>query len=111
LGLCHDPAVSVEPASESSGPIASPRPGRTILLVDTVGTALFALTAALEAVLLRPWTETVGIAVALGLFLVGCLAFFAGYLGASSAAAPTRSASSTLSSSVARPRLARSAIG
>ena len=80
--LCHDPAVGVVPVNGSNGSVESPARGHTIVIVDTLGTVAFALTAALEAVLLRPWTETVGIAVALGLFLVGSLAFFAGYLGA-----------------------------
>jgi hypothetical protein len=82
LALCHDPAVGAVPVTEPTGSVEAPLPGRTIITVDTVGTVVFALTAGLEAIVLRPWTETIGIAVALGLFLVGCLAFFAGYLGA-----------------------------
>jgi hypothetical protein len=56
-----------------------PDAGRTIVLIDTVGTALFAVTATLEAVLLRRWTELVGVAVALALFALGCAAFALGY--------------------------------
>ncbi len=58
------------------------RAGSAIIAVDTAGTAMFVATASLEAVLLQHWSELVGIAVALGLFVVGCLAFLAGYLQA-----------------------------
>ena len=71
------------PAGRSAGRSAvnaDPRgAGRTIIVVDAVGTALFALTATLEAVLLRHWTEVVGVAVAMALFALGCLAFLLGY--------------------------------
>jgi hypothetical protein len=54
-------------------------PGAAILRADVAGTAVFVLTAVVEAVVLAHWTEVVGVAVALGLFALGCLAFLAGY--------------------------------
>ena len=84
---CHDRAVteSAEPRHDATDPEsdtdpgAGPGAGRVIVLADTVGTALFAGTAILEAVLLRRWTEVLGVAVALVLFALGCVAFLLGY--------------------------------
>jgi hypothetical protein len=44
-----------------------------------MGTAVFAATAVVEAVVLTRGSEIVGIAVALGLFALGCAAFLLGY--------------------------------
>ena len=77
---CHDRAVT-----ESAVPQGDTDPGgdlgagRIIVLVDTVGTALFVATAILEAVLLRHWTEVLGVTVAMVLFALGCVAFLLGY--------------------------------
>src|SRR6266540_3202388 len=95
-GLCHDPTMTNEPGAGASAirggehervgsggsPVPPDRAGSAIIAVDTAGTAMFVATATLEAVLLQHWSELVGIAVALGLFVVGCLAFLAGYLQA-----------------------------
>jgi hypothetical protein len=50
-----------------------------IVLLDTVGTVVFGVTAVLEVVVFEHWTQVVGVAVALVLFAVGCAAFLAGY--------------------------------
>jgi hypothetical protein len=57
----------------------SPGPGSTIIKIDAAGTALFVLTAGVEAVLLTRWSEVVGVFVAVGLFFAGCLAFALAY--------------------------------
>jgi hypothetical protein len=53
--------------------------GAGIVRVDAAGTAVFAVTAVVEAVVLHRVTEVLGIAVALGLFAIGCAAFLLGY--------------------------------
>ncbi len=53
--------------------------GEHIVLLDTVGTIAFTVTAVLEVVLFRHWTQVVGVTVALALFAIGCAAFLAGY--------------------------------
>ena len=53
-----------------------------IVLLDTVGTVVFAVTAVLEVVVFEHWTQVVGVTVALVLFAVGCAAFLAGYFRA-----------------------------
>ena len=53
-----------------------------IVLLDTVGTVVFAVSAVLEVVVFEHWTQVVGVAVALVLFAVGCAAFLAGYVRA-----------------------------
>ena len=53
--------------------------GDRIVLLDTVGTAMFAGTAILEVVVFRQWTQVLGVTVALVLFAIGCGAFLAGY--------------------------------
>jgi hypothetical protein len=53
--------------------------GRRLVQVDAAGTALFVVTAVLEAILLRRWTEVIGVTVALVLFVAGCGAFFLAY--------------------------------
>jgi hypothetical protein len=54
-------------------------PGSAIIKLDAAGTALFTLSAGIEAVLLTRWSELVGVTVALGLFFAGCLAFVLAY--------------------------------
>jgi hypothetical protein len=54
-------------------------PGSAIITIDAAGTALFALSAVIEALLLTRWSELVGVAIALGLFFAGCLAFALAY--------------------------------
>ncbi len=81
--LCHDPTVTDgAPAASTPGPSTVETAGRAIIRLDEAGTALFAVTAVIEAILLGRTSETIGIAVALGLFALGCLAFFAGYVTA-----------------------------
>ena len=53
--------------------------GERIVLLDVVGTVAFAVTAVLEVVLFRHWTQVLGVTVALALFAIGCAAFLAGY--------------------------------
>jgi hypothetical protein len=50
-----------------------------IVVVDAVGTVVFAVTAVLEVVVFRHWTQVLGVTVALVLFAIGCAAFLAGY--------------------------------
>jgi hypothetical protein len=69
---------SAEPRRDADQAV-DPVAGRAVVLADTVGTALFAGTAILEAVLLRRWTEVLGVAVAMSLFVLGCVAFMVGY--------------------------------
>jgi hypothetical protein len=60
-------------------PSADPEAGRGLVLADAVGTALFVLTAVVEAILLERWTELIGVTVALVLFAAGCVAFLLAY--------------------------------
>jgi hypothetical protein len=73
---------SAEPRGDATGLGVDLGAGRAIVLADTFGTALFAGTAILEAVLLRHWTEVLGVAVAMVLFALGCVAFLLGYASA-----------------------------
>ncbi len=68
-------------ATEPDGRPARPAPsaGGRIVLLDVAGTVAFAVTAVLEVVLFRHWTEVVGVTVALVLFALGCAAFLVGY--------------------------------
>jgi hypothetical protein len=50
-----------------------------IVLLDSVGTVVFVVTAVLEVVLFRHWTQVLGVTVALALFAIGCAAFLTGY--------------------------------
>jgi hypothetical protein len=68
-----------EPRRDASDLGIDPGTGRAIVVADAVGTALFAGTAVLEAVLLQHWTEVLGVAVAMVLFALGCVAFLLGY--------------------------------
>jgi hypothetical protein len=70
--------VSAASAANDANDADDGRPGR-ILLVDTVGTVVFAVTAVLEVVVFRRWTQVLGVTVALVLFSIGCAAFLAGY--------------------------------
>ena len=47
--------------------------------MDAIGTAVFVVTAVVEAILLERWTELVGVTVALVLFAAGCVAFLLAY--------------------------------
>ncbi len=60
-------------------PAADPDAGRGLVLVDAIGTAVFVVTAVVEAILLERWTELVGVTVALVLFAAGCVAFLLAY--------------------------------
>ena len=53
--------------------------GRVLVGVDVAGTALFAVTAVAEAILLDRWSQVLGVAVALALFAAGCAMFLVGY--------------------------------
>jgi hypothetical protein len=68
------------PADESNerSP-ADPTAGRGLVLVDAIGTAVFVVTAVVEAILLERWTELLGVTVALVLFAAGCVAFLLAY--------------------------------
>jgi hypothetical protein len=68
--------------TDAPAPAPDPRAGATIVQADLVGTSLFALTAGIEAIFLQRWSEVIGIAVAVGLFVVGCVIFFVAYLTA-----------------------------
>jgi hypothetical protein len=58
---------------------ADPTAGRGLVLVDAIGTAVFVVTAVVEAILLERWTELLGVTVALVLFAAGCVAFLLAY--------------------------------
>jgi hypothetical protein len=67
-----------EPEAEPL-PAADPDAGRGLVLVDAIGTGVFAVTAVVEASLLVRWAELVGVTVALVLFAAGCLGFLLAY--------------------------------
>jgi hypothetical protein len=70
-------ANDVSGASATGG---APDAGRDrIVLVDTIGTVVFTVSAVLEVVVFRHWTQILGVTVALVLFAIGCAAFLAGY--------------------------------
>ena len=74
------PAATHQPDEVSDErPPADPDAGRALVLADAVGTALFVVTAVVEAILLERWTELVGVTVALVLFALGCVAFLLAY--------------------------------
>lgn len=60
-------------------PAANPDAGRGLVLADAIGTALFVVSAVVEAILLERWTELVGVTIALVLFAAGCVAFLLAY--------------------------------
>lgn len=66
-------------ADAAEPPAADPDAGRGVVLVDATGTAVFVVTAVVEAILLERWTELVGVTVALVLFAAGCVAFLLAY--------------------------------
>ena len=66
-------------ADAAEPPAADPDAGRGVVLVDAIGTAVFVVTAVVEAILLERWTELVGVTVALVLFAAGCVAFLLAY--------------------------------
>lgn len=69
-----------EPERSRPGPAAGAEgAGERIVLLDAAGTVAFTVTAVLEVVLFRHWTQVVGVTVALVLFAIGCAAFLAGY--------------------------------
>jgi hypothetical protein len=71
------PAEAAPQSDELPG--ADADAGRGLVLADAIGTALFVVTAVVEAILLERWTELVGVTVALVLFAAGCLAFLLAY--------------------------------
>ena len=75
------PASEVGPPEPDAEPLqaADPDAGRGLVLVDAIGTAVFVVTAVVEAILLARWTELVGVTVALVLFAAGCVAFLLAY--------------------------------
>jgi hypothetical protein len=54
------------------------RPGLGLIRLDVAGTAVFVVTAVVEAIVLD-WTRPPAVAVALVLFATGCVLFLAGY--------------------------------
>jgi hypothetical protein len=54
------------------------KPGRRLLQLDAGGTAVFVVTAVVEAVVLD-WTRPIGVTIALVLFAAGCVLFLGGY--------------------------------
>ena len=72
--------------------------GEHIVLLDTVGTIAFTVTAVLEVVLFRHWTQVVGVTVALRSSPSAVPPSWPGTPERSSAAAPTRSPSPASSS-------------
>ena len=74
--LHAEPPPAEEPDQR---PPADPEAGRELVLVDVIGTAVFVVTAVVEAILLERWTELLGVTVALVLFAVGCVAFLLAY--------------------------------
>ena len=75
------PTSEVGPPEPDAEPpqAADPEAGRGLVLVDAIGTAVFVVTAVVEAILLERWTELVGVTVALVLFAAGCVAFLLAY--------------------------------
>ena len=75
------PESEVGPPEPDAEPLqaADPDAGRGLVLVDAIGTAVFVVTAVVEAILLARWTELVGVTVALVLFAAGCVAFLLAY--------------------------------
>ena len=75
------PASEVGPPEPDAEPLqaADPDAGRGLVLLDAIGTAVFVVTAVVEAILLARWTELVGVTVALVLFAAGCVAFLLAY--------------------------------
>jgi hypothetical protein len=75
------PLHAEPPQAEESDqpPPADPEAGRGLVLLDAIGTAVFVVTAVVEAILLERWTELVGVTVALVLFAAGCVAFLLAY--------------------------------
>ncbi len=57
-------------------------PGRLIVRVDVMGTALFSVSSVVAAVVFDGWFKVQGVVVALGLFAVGVVAFLWGYWAA-----------------------------
>ena len=53
-------------------------PGRRIIQLSVAGTAVFTVVNIAEAIVLR-WTRPIGVAVNLGLFAIGCVAFLGAY--------------------------------
>jgi hypothetical protein len=74
--LHTEPPQAEEPDQR---PPADPEAGRGLVLLDAIGTAVFVVTAVVEAILLERWTELVGVTVALVLFAAGCVAFLLAY--------------------------------
>lgn len=72
------PAPSPSVAAWAADPWPNPAPGRTIGIVDWVGTLLFAVVAVLAAVFLGG-IRSVAVGVSLALFAVGTVAFLWGY--------------------------------
>jgi len=74
-----DGPADADPPDVDPPAAADPDAGRGVVLVDAIGTAVFVLTAVVEAILLERWTELVGVTVALVLFAAGCVAFLLAY--------------------------------